>query len=57
MCGLIISREETFSNNHNCFTALTGYLGRLIEEKDAAIVLLREEFNCKNRIIKSMMDN
>ena len=48
MCGLIISKEETSSNSHNCFTALGNYLTRIVEEKNAAIDLLRDELKRKN---------
>jgi hypothetical protein len=57
MCGLVISKEETATNSHNCFYALTSYLHRLVEEKDAAISLLKEELKRKNQVIKVLMDN
>jgi hypothetical protein len=56
MCGLVI-RKETATNSHNCFYALTSYLHRLVEEKDAAISLLKEELKRKNQVIKVLMDN
>lgn len=57
MCGLVISKEETKQNDHNCFYSLTQYLKRLIDEKDAAIALLKDECTRKNRVIKQLMDN
>mgnify|MGYP000887747546 CR=1 FL=1 len=48
MCGLIVSRDETAQNSHNCFVSLSNYLARIVDEKNAAIELLRDELKRKN---------
>lgn len=57
MCGLVVSREETAQNSHNCFLALSNYLARIVDEKNAAIDLLRDELKRKNNLIKKLLDN
>jgi len=38
-----VPKEETQKNNHNCFTALAGYLTNMLDSKDYIIKMFSEE--------------
>ena len=42
-CGMTVPKEETQKNNHNCFTALAGYLTNMLDSKDYIIKMFSEE--------------
>lgn len=53
---MVISKDETRTNSHNCFKNLADYLETLIEEKDLVIELFREELNRKNKLVLNFIE-
>lgn len=42
-CGMMVTKDETSKNSHNCFTTLAGYLANMLDSKDQIIEMFRDE--------------
>mmetsp|Transcript_12615 Transcript_12615/g.12428 ORF Transcript_12615/g.12428 Transcript_12615/m.12428 type:complete len:103 (-) Transcript_12615:486-794(-) len=56
MCGLLVSKNEVWEGNHNCFNTLSVQLNKMLSEKDQLIKVLKDEIARKNMTIRQLID-
>ena len=55
-CGMLVKKEETQKQSHNCFSSLAGYLANMLDSKDQIIEMFKEELQRKNQLVEQLLE-